>query len=88
MILSVPNLLSELSDVDVYFLRGPTQGVGHEIDKSFGVLCAKELSKLANLFQMRVFGEGVQGKLRDRTLAWTSNVVVANGRDLPWNSIG
>jgi hypothetical protein len=65
MVLSVPNLLSELGNVNMYLLSRPAECVCDKHNESLSVLSAEELAKLTNLLQVRVFREGVQGELEE-----------------------
>ena len=65
MVLPVPDLLSELGNVNMDLLSRPAECVCDKHNKSLSVLSAEEFAKLTNLFQMRVLGEGVQGKLEE-----------------------
>lgn len=63
MVLGVPKLPPNKGDVDLHLLLGPSQHVSHKHNEALGVLCSKELSKLANLLESRVLGPGVDWTL-------------------------
>lgn len=60
---SVPNLTSELGDINMDFFHRPAQEIGSQCYKAFSILRQEDLSKPANLFEFRVRGPRVQGTL-------------------------